>query len=147
MKAYRECSLMLRLSLFFIAGFLAVPFFHQPVLGVLNALAVVPMAPFNLSPTAPLGVPALLSASLWGGIWAVIMLSILKWDPTKPQPWLKALLFGGIALTTVALLVVFPLKGMGFDWAKLPGRFLIGFLVNAAWGIGTLLFARSLFIR
>jgi hypothetical protein len=138
---------MLRISLFFIAGFLAVPFFHQPVLGLLNALAIVPMAPFNLSPTAPLGVPALLSASLWGGLWAVIMLSILRWDPIKPQPWVKALLFGGFALTAVALLIVFPLKGMGFDLAKLPGRFLIGFLVNAAWGIGTLLFARSLFFR
>jgi hypothetical protein len=44
-------------------------------------------------------------------------------------------------------LLVFPLKGMGFDLAKLPGRMLIGFLVNAAWGVGTLLFARSLFIR
>ncbi|MHA6491646.1 hypothetical protein ACX0MV_00200 [Pseudomonas borbori] len=138
---------MLRLILFFIAGFLAVPFFHQPVLGVLNALAVVPVAPFNLSPTAPLGVPALVSASFWGGVWAVVMLLVLRWDAAKPQPWLKALLFGGIALTTVALLVVFPLKGMGLDPAKLPGRFLIGFLVNAAWGVGTLIFARTLFAR
>lgn len=138
---------MLRLCLFFIAGFLAVPFFHQPVLGILNALAIVPIAPFSLNPTAPFAVPALLSASLWGGVWAVIMLLTLRWDPIKPQPWLKALLFAGIALTSVALLVVFPLKGMGVDLAKLPGRFLIGFLVNAAWGIGTLLFARSLFIR
>lgn len=138
---------MLRLSLFFIAGFLAVPFFHQPVLGLLNALGIVPIAPFSLSPTAPLGVPALLSASFWGGVWAVIMLLVLRWQPTQPQPWLKALLFGGIALTAVALLLVFPLKGLGFDLAKLPGRMLIGFLVNAAWGVGTLLFARSLFIR
>jgi hypothetical protein len=53
-------------------------------------------------------------------------------------------LFGGIALTTVALLVVFPLKGMDFDPAQLPGRFLIGFLLNGAWGVGTLIFARTL---
>ncbi|MBU0901246.1 MULTISPECIES: hypothetical protein [Pseudomonas] len=138
---------MLRLSLFFLAGFLAVPFFHQPVLGLLHALAVVPFAPFNLSPTAPLGVPALLSASFWGGLWAVVMLLVLRWQAGTPQPWLKALLFGGIALTTVALLVVFPLKGMGFDPVKLPGRFLIGFLVNAAWGVGTLIFARTLLPR
>ena len=138
---------MLRISLFFLAGFLAVPFFHQPILGVLNALAIVPFAPFNLTPTAPLGVPALLSASFWGGVWAVIMLLVLRWEPSKPQPWFKALLFGGIALTSVALLVVFPLKGMGLDLAKLPGRFLIGFLLNAAWGVGTLLFVRSLLPR
>ena len=138
---------MSRLAWFFIAGFLAVPFFHQPVLGVLHALAIVPITPFNLSPTAPLGVPALVSASFWGGAWAVVMLLVLRWEPSKPQPWIKALLFGGIALTAVALVVVFPLKGMGFDVAKLPGRMLIGFLVNAAWGVGTLIFARSLFAR
>ena len=138
---------MLRICLFFVAGFLAVPFFHQPVLGLLNALAIVPVAPFNLSPTLPFGLPSLVSASFWGGIWAVIMLLVLRWEPSKPQPWIKALLFGGIALTAVALVIVFPLKGMGFDLAKLPGRMLIGFLVNAAWGVGTLIFARSLFAR
>lgn len=138
---------MRRLAMFFVAGFLAVPFFHQPVLGLLHALAVVSFAPFNLSPTAPLGVPALLSASFWGGIWALIMLSVLRWETNRPQPWIKALLFGGIALTTVALLVVFPLKGMGFAPAQLPGRFLIGFLLNATWGVGTLIFARVLLPR
>ncbi|MCY1310418.1 hypothetical protein D9M70_606010 [compost metagenome] len=75
------------------------------------------------------------------------MLNVLRWDASKAQPWLKGALFGGIALTTVALLVVFPLKGMGFDLAQLPGRFLIGFLVNGAWGIGTLIFARCLLVR
>lgn len=138
---------MLRPSLFFIAGFLAVPFFHQPVLGLLHAYGVVPFAPFNLSATAPLGVPAWISAAFWGGVWGVAMLWLLRWQPGQPRPWLKGLLFGGIALTTVALLVVLPLKGHGFDPAQLPGRFLIGFLVNGAWGLGTLVFARSLLTR
>ncbi|MBU1329306.1 MAG: hypothetical protein KJ884_20820 [Gammaproteobacteria bacterium] len=138
---------MRRLSLFFIAGFLAVPFFHQPILGLLHAYGVVPFAPFNTAATVPLGVPAWLSASFWGGVWGMLMLSVLRWDATRPQPWLKGLLFGGIALTSVALLIVFPLKGLGFSISQLPGRFLIGFLVNAAWGVGTLLFARTLFTR
>lgn len=138
---------MRRLSLFFVAGFLAVPFFHQPILGLLHAYGVVPFAPFNTAATVPLGVPAWFSASFWGGVWGMLMLSVLRWDAARPQPWLKGLLFGGIALTSVALLIVFPLKGLGFSISQLPGRFLIGFLVNAAWGIGTLVFARTLFIR
>ena len=138
---------MLRLSLFFAAGFLAVPFFHQPILGLLHAYGVVPFAPFNLSATAPLGVPAWLSAAFWGGLWGVVMLWLLRWQPGQPQPWFKGLLFGGIVLTTVALLVVLPLKGLGFAPAQLPGRFLIGFLVNGAWGVGTLIFARTLLAR
>ncbi|HBX56872.1 hypothetical protein [Pseudomonas sp. UBA2684] len=138
---------MLRLSLFFVAGFLAVLCFHQPVLGLLHGYAVVPFAPFNTAATVPFGVPAWLSAAFWGGIWGVLMLSLLRWHAGQPQPWLKGLLFGGIALTSVALLVVFPLKGMGFDPSQLPGRFLIGFLLNAAWGVGTLIFARTLLSR
>lgn len=138
---------MRRLSLFFVAGFLAVPFFHQPLLGLLHAYGMVPFAPFNTAATVPLGIPAWLSASFWGGVWGMLMLSLLRWDASRPQPWLKGLLFGGIALTSVALLIVFPLKGMGFSISQLPGRFLIGFLLNGAWGVGTLLFARSLFMR
>ncbi|WP_010485473.1 hypothetical protein [Pseudomonas sp. S9] len=138
---------MTRIALFFLAGFLAVPFFHQPVLGILHGIGIVPFAPFNMSATLPFGVPALISASFWGGVWAIVMLSVLRWDAQKPQPWIKGLLFGGIALTLVALLVVFPLKGMGFDMAQLPGRFLIGFLVNAAWGVGTLVFAKTFISR
>ncbi|WP_439887055.1 hypothetical protein ACSX1C_16615 [Pseudomonas sp. MBLB4123] len=134
-----------RLSLFFLAGFLAVPCFHQPLLGLLHAYGVVPFAPFSVQATWPLGVPAWLSAAFWGGVWGMLMLGLLRWRPGAPQPWLKALLFGGIALTGVALLLVFPLKGLGFDLRQLPGRFLIGFLLNGAWGVGTLVFARSLF--
>lgn len=135
---------MLRFALFFVAGFLAVLCFHQPALGLLQAYGVVPFAPFSITPTAPFGVPAWLSAASWGGLWGVVMLSVLRWQASSPQPWLKGLLFGGIVLTAVALLVVFPLKGMGFDLQKLPGRFLIGFLLNGAWGVGTLIFARTL---
>ncbi|WP_439860227.1 hypothetical protein [Pseudomonas sp. MBLB4136] len=134
-----------RLSLFFLAGFLAVPCFHQPLLGLLHAYGVVPFAPFSVQATWPLGLPAWLSAAFWGGVWGMLMLGLLRWQPGTPQPWLKALLFGGIALTSVALLLVFPLKGLGFDLRQLPGRFLIGFLLNGAWGVGTLVFARSLF--
>jgi hypothetical protein len=131
----------------FIAGFLAVIFFHQPLLGLLHAYGVVPFAPFSTVATAPLQVPAWLSACFWGGVWGVLMVAVLRWQGGRPLPWLKGLLFGGIALTTVALLVVFPLKGLGFDAKLLPGRFLIGFILNAAWGVGTLIFAHLLLAR
>ncbi|PAU64331.1 hypothetical protein [Pseudomonas indica] len=134
---------MPRFALFFAAGFLAVLCFHQPVVGLLHAYGVIPFAPFNTQPTAPLGVPAWLSAAFWGGVWGVVMLWVLRWETGKPQPWLKALLFGGIALTAVALLVVRPLKGQGLELAALPPRFLLGFLINATWGVGTLVFVRT----
>jgi hypothetical protein len=126
----------------FIAGFLAVLCFHQVALGVLHAAGVVPFAPFSLTPTVPLGIPALLSACFWGGLWGMLMVWVLARLGSQ-WVWLKAALFGGVALTLVALIVVFPLKGYGFNLAQLPGRFIIGFILNGFWGVGTVVFLRA----
>lgn len=127
----------------FVAGFLAVFCFYQVALGLLHAAGVVPFAPFNLAATKPLGVPSVISGAFFGGLWALVMIALLD-RIGSGMIWLKAALFGGIVLTLVALLVVFPLKGMGFDMAQLPGRFVIGFILNALWGIGTIVFIRVL---
>ncbi|MFT6430876.1 MAG: hypothetical protein ACJAXR_001587 [Halopseudomonas sp.] len=127
----------------FVAGFLAVLCFHQAALGLLSSAGIVPFSPYSLQPTAPLGIPSVISASFWGGLWALVMVAVLDWIGHS-LIWLKAALFGGIALTLVALIVVFPLKGYGFDVAQLPGRFIIGFILNAFWGLGTIVFIRVL---
>nr|WP_298378975.1 hypothetical protein [uncultured Halomonas sp.] len=126
------------IALAFIAGFLAVICFHQAAAGLLHAFGVIPSAPYNASPTPPFGVPAWFSASFWGGLWGVLMLWLFNHFNVVKGQWWKALLFGGIALTLVAMIIVFPLKGRGFSLAVFP----IGFIVNAAWGVGTLIFAR-----
>ena len=121
---------MRRWLLAFVAGFLAVLCFHQVALGLLHSAGIV-----------PLGVPSVLSASFWGGLWGLALVWVLaRWG--NSLVWLKAALFGGVALTLVALIVVFPLKGYGFDVAQLPARFVIGFILNAFWGVGTLVFLR-----
>lgn len=127
----------------FIAGFLAVLCFHQVALGLMHSAGIVPFAPFSLQPTAPLGIPSVISGSFWGGLWALVMIAFLD-KVGHALIWLKAALFGGIALTLVALMIVFPLKGYGIDMAQLPGRFVIGFILNACWGIGTIVFVRVL---
>lgn len=127
----------------FIAGFLAVLCFHQVALGLLHAAGVVPFAPFSLAPTKPLGVPSVISGAFFGGVWALVMIALLD-RLGAGMIWLKAALFGGIVLTLVALLIVFPLKGVEFDMAQLPLRFAIGFILNALWAIGTIVFIRVL---
>lgn len=126
----------------FIAGFLAVLCFHQPVVGLLHAYGAIPFAPFSTNSVAPLGVPGWFSASFWGGVWGIVMLGLFRWRNVERGIWWKAGVFGGVALTAVALLVVFPIKGMGLDLAAFPTRFAGGFLVNGAWGLGTLIFSR-----
>ena len=114
----------------FIAGALAVPLFHQVMLAILNATGVVARAPFAMTPTKPFGVPQVVSLSFWGGVWGIILGLILDRITSRRKYWLVALVFGAIAPTLVAGLVVAPLKGQpaGGDAKMLA----VGLLVNAA---------------
>ena len=123
------------LVLAFIAGALAVPVFHQLLFLVLHLAGIIPVPPFDMKPTKPFGVPALISISFWGGVWGVIFaLTLPRWFHGTAY-WIAALIAGGVALTLVYMFVVVPLKS-----GHLPGAmgqlFVIGFLLNAAWGIG-----------
>ena len=126
---------MTALVMAFIAGVVAVPVFHQILLGLLHMAGIVPFAPFDWAPTKPFGVPALLSISFWGGVWGVVFaLTIRRWFDGAAY-WVASFFAGGIALTLVALFIVAPLK-TGHMPAAMGGSFANGFLLNAAWGIG-----------
>jgi hypothetical protein len=132
-----------RYTKWFLAGFLAVPFAHQIMLWVLNTAGFIARPPFSFDATKPFGVPVLLSLSFWGGVWGILLGFVLERAPRFY--WIVALVFGAIAPTLVAGLVVAPLKGQpaGGD----SGMLITGLLVNAAWGLGTAalyrLFARG----
>ena len=121
----------------FIAGYIAVLVFHQGALLVLHLAGVIPGFPWRLDPVPPLGVPAVLSAAFWGGLWGIVLAFLLRHQRGDATYWLTALLFGAVAPTLVAWFVVMPLKGLpaggGFEWPRL----LIGPFVNGAWGLGT----------
>jgi hypothetical protein len=123
------------LVLAFIAGALAVPLFHQILFLLLHLAGIIPVAPFGMAPTKPFGVPALISISFWGGVWGVIFaLTLPRWFRGATY-WIAAFVAGGVALTLVYMFVVVPLKS-GHLPGDMGGLFVIGFLLNAAWGIG-----------
>ena len=123
----------------FVAGALAVPLFHQVMLWILNSAGVVDRAPFAMDPTKPFGVPAVVSLAFWGGVWGLILLLVIG-RLHGAKFWIVALFFGAIAPTLVAGFVVAPLKGQAAGGnAKMA---MVGFLVNAAWGLGTAALAR-----
>jgi len=123
------------LVLAFVAGVLAVPIFHQILLWILHAAGIVPIAPFNMAPTKPLGLPDIVSISFWGGVWGVVFaLTLPRWFSGAAY-WIAALVAGGVVLTLVFMFVVWPLKIGGLP-PDLIGLFIVGFLLNAAWGIG-----------
>jgi hypothetical protein len=142
---YRAQASPATLVLAFIAGALAVPVFHQiamlliNAIGLVNALLGIPGIPiFEMRPTKPFGVPAILSISFWGGVWGVVFaLTLSRWFRGTAY-WIASFVVGGLALTLVYMFVVSPLQTGGVP-PFIP-ILIIGFIVNAAWGIGWALF-------
>ena len=137
-------TLALRSAFAFVTGAASVLVFHQGVLELLYLAGVIPFVPYSMKPTAPLGVPAVVSAAFWGGVWGIIMIAALGRRLAGARYWTAALVFGAVLPTLVALVVVLPLKGqpMGGGWD--PAHIGIGLLVNGAWGLGTALMLQGL---
>jgi hypothetical protein len=125
----------------FLAGFLSTLIFHQGVLAVLHAAGATDRKPFTMTPTAPLGVPAVISLAFWGGIWGILLWLAIG-SAGGLSYWLLALVLGAIAPSIVALFVVFPLKGQPVAGGWKPAILVGALLLNGAWGIGVALFMR-----
>ena len=125
----------------FLAGFLSTLVFHQGLLAILHAAGATPRAPYALDPVPPLGVPAVLSLAFWGGVWGILLWLVIA-GVEGPRYWLLALLFGAVAPSAVALLVVLPLKGQPAGGGWKPAVIVGALLLNGAWGIGVALFMR-----
>ena len=129
---------MQRALLSFLAGFLATLVFHQPVLWLLHQMHVVPVTPYVMTPVPPFGVPRVISLAFWGGIWGIAMIYAIA-RARGAAYWLAAMAFGAILPTLVGNLIISPLRGRPMGTAS---AILIGFVVNAAWGLGTAVFYR-----
>jgi hypothetical protein len=131
-----------RIILALLAGFVATLVFHQGGLALLNQFGITDRAPFNMSRTEPFGVPQVLSLAFWGGLWGIALAWFLG---THKKGWfVRALAFGAILPTAVALFVVMPLKNMpvagGWDLQLILGAVIL----NGLWGVGAALIYRAL---
>lgn len=141
-QAHEE-RLATRLAFGFLAGFLATIVFHQLVVVVLWALGIAPFPPFQMAPTRPFGVPAVVSLAFWGGVWGLAFALLEPRLPRDRRYPAMAFLFGAILPSAVALLVVLPLKGRPLGGGWQPGLLATAFLANGAWGVGTALILRK----
>ena len=131
-----------RIIIAFIAGFIATLVFHQGGLALLNQLGLTDRGPFNMSATKPFGVPQVFSLAFWGGVWGILLAWFLG---TRKTGWyLRALIFGALLPTAVALFVVAPLKGMPVAGGWDPKLIVGGLILNGLWGLGTALIFRAL---
>lgn len=129
-----------KLVIGFIAGFLAVLIFHQPVLSFLTSVGFAKAATYSMHATAPLGVPQVLSLSFWGGLWGIVFALVEGRFPRGAAYWIVAFLFGAIFPTLVAWFVAAPLKGQPMAGGWEVHRMMTGLIINGAWGVGTALF-------
>jgi len=134
---------MKRLLLGFVAGFFATLFFHQPVLWLLHIAGATPRGPYNMKAVAPLHVPSVISLAFWGGVWGIIMIAALSKVPKGAAYYLIAAVFGAILPTLASWFISAPMHGQPAAVPK-PPMMLIGFAVNAAWGLGTAILYRAM---
>jgi hypothetical protein len=132
-----------RLVLGFVAGFLATIFFHQPVLWLLHIAGFTQRGPYNMKPVLPLHVPSVISLAFWGGVWGIIMIVALARVPKHAPYYIAATVFGAFLPTLAAWFISAPLHGQPAAVPK-PPMMLIGFAVNAAWGLGTAILYRAM---
>ncbi|MEN8821153.1 MAG: hypothetical protein ABF271_08605 [Abyssibacter sp.] len=126
----------------FIGGFLATLIFHQGVYALFFAVgADLPAPPFNMTATAPLGIPAVVSLAFWGGVWGIPIWLMIR-NARSAGYWGRALVLGALLPSAVALFIVFPIKGLGVAGGWNPQVIIGALILNGAWGIGLALFMR-----
>jgi hypothetical protein len=128
-----------RVVLGFLSGAVSVPLFHQTGLALLRAIGLTTRGPFPMEPTAPLGVPQIVSLVFWGGIWGIVLVTTDRRLPRAGSSLLSGALFGALAPTLVSWFVVALFKDQPLAAGGDPRAMLTGVLVNAAWGAGTAL--------
>ena len=120
----------------FLAGFIAVLIFHQGVWAIFAAAGKTPRPAWDMARSGPANVPAVLNAAFWGGVWGIVMSTLVLPAFSPTLYWPICILLGGLLTSLVALLVVFPAKGMKFAAGWNPAIWIFALLVNCAWGFG-----------
>ncbi len=125
------------------AGYIATLLFHQSVLALLHTLNPDVPAPFNMTPTEPFGIPAVISLAFWGGLWGSLLWFMIR-NAAGKAFWAMAILLGAIGPSAVALFIVMPMKGLGVAMGWDPKIIVGALILNAAWGLGVGILMRML---
>jgi hypothetical protein len=132
-------SAVVRAGVGFLAAAISVLTFHAVAWWVLHLVGMMP-TPYPLSPTAPFGVPLIVSLTFWGALYGIPFGLVLRRLPKPLVLWGFAL---GLVACLVGWFVVRPLKGT----PPVGGSIVIPIVVNGVWGIGVALLTPLLMPR
>jgi hypothetical protein len=141
----------------FIVGVCAMMAFHQGTLHILHHHAAkVPMLTdfigrfpraYDFTPLRSNGVPLLVVLGVWGGVWGIIIATLVRLTRLASSDLPLGLLFGAFAITFVETTELPALLGL----PRLPSgneqAILRAALLNGAFGFGTVFFLRPFAVR
>ena len=120
-----------RAVLGFVAAVISVLTFHQAVWGIYHMAGLLPLAPYPMLPTKPLGVPLIASLCFWGGLYGAAFGLLL---PRMRGPIVLWGLATGLLAACVGFTIVPALKGIPLSFASVA--VVRSLMINGAWGIG-----------
>ncbi len=126
----------------FVAGALSVLVFHQLGFWIANELGYTRASLYNMRGVPPWGVPTIVSAAFWGGLWGIVAAFLVPRLPGALSGALGWILFAGIIVAIVNWTVVLPVKSGRFNMPGMPIIVALP-LVYGFWGFGMWLIARG----
>src|SRR4051812_8097038 len=100
-----------RIGFGFAAGFLAVIVFHQGAIALLYGMGFKILPPWRMTPTAPFGLPTVISTSLWGGLLGILFVLVVRSVNGRSEYLVAGFFYGLIVPTFIIWFVVRPLSG------------------------------------
>lgn len=124
------------LAIGFVAAAVAVLIFHQGAMLLLRVVGGVDWQVWSMERVEPLGIPAIVNAMFWGGLWGSVFALVWRWLPGGALAARGAVfaLIGPLLLGRWLLVPLIKDQALfaGFD----GGRMLAQVVVQLAFGIG-----------
>ena len=92
----------------FFAATIAVVTVHEIIKAILFQAGLIPLVPWSLSPVPVTGLPHIISAMFWGGVWGVLFVLTYRMIPGN-GPTMKGLIFGIIGPAVLGVFILVPL--------------------------------------
>ncbi len=126
----------------FVAGVVAVAVFHQLAVFAFGYAGLGEGEVYSFRPTAPFGVPRIMSQMFWGGVWGVVFAVLFERLPERWPLVMAGFLFSLCGPVLFGWTVVAALRGQRLFGGLNPIRMLASVLINGCFGIGlALIFA------
>ncbi len=122
----------------FIAGALGVLIVMQLAWLILYMVGILPIAPFPMNATRPLGVPQIISMAFWGGLWGVVYALFADRAAGGRPEWMLGVMLG-VAASLVQFFIVPLIAGGAMAGGGSVGFIVVVLVLNGIWGIGTVM--------